>query len=105
MCQRINTEERKLAGQAAEKLAFVHAVFERFVAVDEDDRDLVVELAAKFRVGVYVDFLPGEAATAREFGEALLHYFAKMTSFARVNHDLAHEPHGRIVTFLKGRYQ
>jgi hypothetical protein len=94
---------KKLAGEAAEKFLLVHAVLEGLMAIDEDYRDLVVELAAKFRVGVYVDFLPGEAAAAREFGETFLDHLAEVTSLARVNYDLTHEPHGWIVAFLEAR--
>jgi hypothetical protein len=67
----------------------IHAVFEGFAAVDEDDGDLVGELAAELVVGVDVDFLPGEAATAMEFGEGFFDDLAKVAAFASVEHDLA----------------
>jgi hypothetical protein len=76
-------------------------VLEGFAAIDEDHRDLVVELATQFRIAIDVDFLPGEAATARELGKTFLYYLAQMTSLARVNHDLPHELHGWIVAFLE----
>ncbi len=101
VCQRRNTtSERNLARQAAEKLLFIHAVFEGFAAIDKNDWDLVIKLAAKFRVGVHVNFLPGEAATAREFGETFLDHLAEMTSLARVNDDLPEDSHAWIVAFL-----
>jgi hypothetical protein len=88
-----------LARQLAQKLALVHAVFEGFMSVNKNDRDLVVELAAKFGIRVYVDFFPGESPPASELCEALFHQFAEMTTFARVNHDLTEEFHGWIVAF------
>ena len=83
-CVSAQTEggNRKLAGQAAEKLAFVHAVLEGFASVDEHDGNLVVELAAKLDIRVYIDFFPRESATASELCEALFHQLAKMTTFA-----------------------
>jgi hypothetical protein len=82
------------AGQLAEKVVFVHAVFEGFAAVDEDDGDFVGELAAELVVGVNVDFLQIESAAAMEFGESLLHDFAEVAAFAGVEHDLAVIGHG-----------
>jgi hypothetical protein len=67
---------------------FVHAVFEGFAAVDEDDGDFVGELAAELVVGVNVDFLQVESASAMEFGQRLLYNFAQVAAFARVNHNL-----------------
>jgi hypothetical protein len=66
----------------------VHVILEGLAAIDEDDRDFIVELAAEFVVGVDVDFMPGEAAAAGEFGEAFLHQFAKVASFARIYDDV-----------------
>lgn len=98
MCQRANGGcNRKLAGEAAEKFALIHAIFKSFASVDKNDWDLVVELAAKLRVRVHIDFLPRESATASELREALFHQLAEMTTFARVDHDLAEEFHGWIV--------
>ena len=67
----------------------VHAVFEGFAAIDEDDRDLVGELAAELVVGVDVDFLPGEPAAAMELGEGFFHDLTEVAAFAGVEHDLA----------------
>jgi len=74
-----------LAIQFAEELLLVHAVFESFAAVNEDDGNLVVELAAEFGVGIHINLAPGEAAVAREFGQALLHDFAEMATFAGID--------------------
>jgi hypothetical protein len=82
------------ARQAAQKLALVHAVLEGFVSIDENDGDLVVELAAKLGIRVHIDFLPGEPSTASEFCETLFHQLAEMTTFTRVDHDLPEELHG-----------
>jgi hypothetical protein len=71
----------------------VHAVFEGFVAVDEDDGDFVGELAAELVVGVDVDFLPIEASPALEFGQGLFDDLTKVAAFARVQHDLARIGH------------
>ena len=81
------------AGEFAEKIGFVHAVLEGFAAVDEDDGDLVGELAAKLFVGVDVDVLPGEATAAMQFGEGLFDNFAEVAAFAGVDHDLAEFGH------------
>jgi hypothetical protein len=54
----------------AQEFLLVHAVLEGFAAVDEDDGNFVVELAAKFGVQVNVNFMPGEAAAARKLGKA-----------------------------------
>jgi hypothetical protein len=83
-----------LAHQLAQEIAFVHAVFERFAAVNEDDRNFVDELAAERLVGVYIHFLPGKAAVAMKLGERLLHNFAEMTPLTGVHHNLALAGHG-----------
>jgi hypothetical protein len=86
-----------LTGQLAQKLPFVHAVFEGFAPVDEHDRHFVIELPPQFSVAIDIYFLPREPATARELRQAFLHYFAQMTTLARVNHDLAGFGHAAIV--------
>jgi hypothetical protein len=82
-----------LASQLAQEFLFVHAVLEGFAAIDEDDWDFVVELAAQVGVGVDVDFMPSEAAAARKLGQTLFHYFAQMTSLAGIDHDIARLRH------------
>jgi hypothetical protein len=77
------------AGKLAEEFPFVHAVLEGLVPINKDDRDFVVELAAEFRVGINVDLAPGEAAAARELGEALLDQFTEVTSLAGIDDDVA----------------
>jgi hypothetical protein len=84
-----------LAGEFAEEFPLVHAVLEGFAAVDENDGDFIVKLAADFVIGINVDFTPGEAATAGELDQAFLDDFAEMASLAGVNHDLAGVWHGR----------
>jgi hypothetical protein len=81
------------AGEFAEEVGLVHAVLEGFATVDEDDGDLVGELAAELFVGVHVDVLPVEAATAMQFGEGLFDDFAEVAAFAGVDHDLAEFGH------------
>jgi hypothetical protein len=85
----IRCPKRLSTGQLAEEVGFVHAVFEGFAAVDEDDGDFVSELAAELVVAVDVDVLPGEAAAAMEFGEGFFDDLAEVTSFAGVENDLA----------------
>ena len=89
---------RLLTGQLPQKFAFIHAIFESLVAVDEDDRNFVVVLPTQFVVGIYVDFLPCKAASAREFGEALFDYLAQMTSLARVDDYAPGFRHAEILT-------
>jgi hypothetical protein len=83
----------RLAGQFAEELTFVHAVFESFAAVDEDDGDFVVELAAELVVGVDVDFLPDETTAAGEFHDTFLDDFTQVTALAGVDEDFAGDVH------------
>jgi hypothetical protein len=83
-----------LAGEFAEEFVFVHAVFEGFAAVDEDDWDFVGELAAELLIGVDVNFLPVEAAAAMEFGQRLLDDLTKVAAFAAVENDLTGVGHG-----------
>jgi hypothetical protein len=64
-------------------------VFEGFAAVDEYNRDFVGKLAAELFVAVDVDVLPGEAAAAVQFRQALFDDFAEVTALAGVDHDLA----------------
>ncbi len=73
---------------------FVHVVLEGFAAIDEDDGDLVGELAAELVVGVHVDFLPVEAAAAVELGQSFFDDLAEMATPAGVEHDLARVGHG-----------
>jgi hypothetical protein len=89
-----------LASQFAEEFALIHVVLEGFVAVDEDDWDFVGEAAAQFVVGLNVDFAPGEAAAALQFGQGFLDDFAKVAAFAGVNHDLSQRLHGRSLAGL-----
>jgi len=84
-----------LAGEFAEEFPLVHVVLEGFAAVDEDDGDFIVKLAADFVIGINVDFTPGEAAMAGKLDQAFLDDFAEMASLAGVNHDLAGVWHGR----------
>jgi hypothetical protein len=76
-----------LTGQFLEEFLFVHAVLEGLAAVDEDDGDLVVVLAAQFGVGVDVYLSPLEAAALMEFDEALLNDLAEMAPFAGIHDD------------------
>jgi len=89
-----------LAAEFAEEVGFFHAVFEGFAAVDEDYGDFIGELAAELFVAVYVDVLPGEAAAAVQFGQALFDDFAEMAAFAGVDDDLAE--FGHWAEFNKG---
>jgi hypothetical protein len=79
---------KTLAGELSEEFLLVHVILEGLAAVDEDDRNFIVKLAAEFVVGVDVDFVPGESASAGEFGETFLHHFAKVAPFARVYDDV-----------------
>jgi hypothetical protein len=56
-------ERSELASQLLQEFLLVHAVLEGFMAVNEDDGDFVVELAAEFGVSVNVDVLPGESSS------------------------------------------
>lgn len=78
---------RRSTGEPAEEFLFVHTVFESLAAIDKHDRNFIVELTAKFCIGVDIDFLPREAAPARQFIQAFFHYFAQMTPFAGVDDD------------------
>jgi hypothetical protein len=75
------------ARQFPQKFLLVHAVLECFAAVDEDDGDLVVILAAEFGIGVNIHIAPLKTATLMEFDEALLDDFAEMTPLAGIDDD------------------
>src|SRR5215469_11275723 len=89
--------ENRLAGELAQELALVHAVLERFAAIDEHDRHFVGELPAQLVVGVHIDFLPAKQTAAFQFDEAFFDNLAKMTTFTSVNKHLAGVGHGRSV--------
>lgn len=74
-------------GEFAEEFLFVHAVLEGFVAVNEDDGNLIAILAAELGVGIDVDFTPLEAAALMEFDEALLDDFAEMAALTGIDDD------------------
>jgi hypothetical protein len=83
-----------LAHQLAQEVVFIHAVFERFAAINKHYRNFIGELPAKRFIGIYIHFLPGKAAVAVKLGERLLHNFAEMTPLTGVHHHLAHAGHG-----------
>ncbi len=64
-----------LVRQLPQKFLLVHVVLEGFAAIDEDDRDFVVELAAKFGVGINVNLLPRESSAPRKLGQTLFDDF------------------------------
>jgi hypothetical protein len=64
--ERTARSESALAGQLPQEFLLIHAVLEGFAAIDENNRDFVVELAAKVGVGVNVDLMPGETPAARK---------------------------------------
>ena len=82
-------ESMRSAGQPAEEFLFVHAVLECLIAIDKDDRDLIVILTSEFGIAVNVNFAPMEAASLMKFDEALLDDFAEMTTLARIDDNLA----------------
>jgi hypothetical protein len=86
------------ASQLPEEFLLVHVILEGLAAIDENDRNFIVELAAEFDVGVDVDFLPDEPSAAGEFGETFLHHFAKVASLAGIDDDVTSIWHaGRIL--------
>jgi hypothetical protein len=60
------TNESRSARQLPEELLLIHAVLEGFAAINEDDWNLVVELAAKLAIRVNVNFLPGKPSASRK---------------------------------------
>jgi hypothetical protein len=95
-----------LASQLPEEFLFVHVILEGLPAVDEYDRNFIVELAAQLEIGVNVDFLPDEPSTAGEFGETFLHHFAKMASLAGINDHITSIWHaGRILARATAVFQ
>ena len=87
-----------LASQLAQEFALVHVIFKSFPAVDKNHWHFVIEAAAQFVVAVNVDLLPGKAAMAREFCQALFDDFAKMATLAGIEYDLSGLRHVAIVT-------
>ena len=57
---------RAQLAKSCEKFLLVHVVLECLASVNENDRNLVVELAAKFGVEVDIHFVPGEKPPRRE---------------------------------------
>lgn len=78
-----------LAGQLAQELLLVQAVFERFAAIDKHDRYFVGELPAQAVVAVNVDLVPAKAPTAFQLGELFLDDFTQMAAFAGVHNDFS----------------
>jgi hypothetical protein len=76
-----------LACELPQEFLLVHSVLKGFAAVNENYRDLVVELAPKVRVRVNVDLLPGESSTPRKLGKTFFYYFAQVASFAGIDHN------------------
>lgn len=76
-----------LAGELAEEFLLVHSVFEGFAAINEDDRDLIVKLAAEVGIAVHINFVPAKSASARKLGKTFLDDFTEMAPFARVQDD------------------
>jgi len=74
-------------------------VLEGLVAVNEDHGHFVGEAAAQFVVRIHVNFAPGKAAAAVQFGKGFFHNFAQVTAFAGVNDDLARLFHAGILSF------
>lgn len=70
-------------------------ILEGLAAVDEHYGNFIIELPAKFEIGVDVNFAPGKTSSARKLNQALLHHFAEMASFAGVDNDVARICHGR----------
>ena len=84
---------KTLAGEPPQKLALVHVVLEGFAAVDEDDGNLVVILAAELLVGIYIYFAPEKSPSALQLDQAFLDDFAQVTALARIEQDLARLGH------------
>jgi hypothetical protein len=92
------------AGKPSEEFLLVHVVFERFTAVDEDYRNLVVEIAAQLLVGVDIDLAPVETAAAMQLDQAFLHDLAQVTPLASVKLHFARLRHsGEFSIFFEKR--
>ena len=91
-------DSSRLTCELAKKFLLVHVILEGFPAVDKNDRDLIVEFAAKFGVPIDIDFAPSEPSASREFGKALLHDLAEVTSLARIDDNLSRLLHAWIVS-------
>src|SRR5580765_8159598 len=89
-----------LTGQLAQEVVLVHAIFESFAAINEDDGDFITELAAQAVVGVHVHFAPGEAATAMELGESFLDDFAEMAALAGIDDHFGRLRHERSLAVI-----
>jgi len=89
-----NWRNRRSAHQLPEELPLIHAVFEGFAAIDEYNWNFIVKQPSQFIVAVDIHFLPCKSAPARKLRQAFFYYFAKVTTSARVNHDLPRLLHG-----------
>jgi hypothetical protein len=88
--------------QLAQKLTFVHAVFKRFAAIDEDDGNFVGELTAQLLIRIDINFMPGEPAPSVQFGQGLFDDLAKMTTLSRIHYYLAQDGHERSLAIVRG---
>src|ERR1700730_14523866 len=86
-----------LAHQPSQKFTLVHAVLESLTSVDKYYWDFVIELPPQFAIAIHIHFVPRETAPAGEFRKTLLHHLAKVTPFARIDHDLARLLHAAIL--------
>src|SRR5258706_2828391 len=86
-----------LAHQPSQKFPLVHAVFESLTSVDKYHWDFVIELPSQFAITIHIHFVPRETAPAGELRKTLLHHLAKVTPFARIDHDLARLRHAAIL--------
>jgi hypothetical protein len=94
--------EKVSAGQFAQEFALVHVVFEGLVAVDEDDGDFVGKSTAQFVVAFDVNFPPGKAAAAMQFGQRLLDDLTEVAALAGVDDDFTRLRHGRSLAGFCG---
>jgi hypothetical protein len=85
------------AGEFSQEFLLVHVVLECLAPIDENHRNLIVELATKFGVHVDVDFPPSKSTPPGKFGEAFLDHLAEMAALTGVNNDAARLRHAEAV--------
>jgi hypothetical protein len=82
--------------ELAQEILLIHAVFKSLLAINEDDRNFVGELAPERIIGVHINLLPAELGLAGEFGQRFLDDFAKVATLPRIKNNLV--GHGQSLT-------
>lgn len=88
--------------ERSQKLARIHAIFERLPSIDKDDGDLIVIFLAQFRIAIDIHLAPLKIGFRLDPVERLFDYVAEMASLAGINYYVVHM---QIVNTVAGQPQ